>query len=349
MTSGRTVQADPQALRSLAAALTRFTEDLGAAADGLAAAASEAAEDIATMPDVVDVLEQLSSAVRQPATDLAPVGERLGRLEGTLTEYLGRNGGVLSGSRAACVPPGPPAPPAGVAGSAAAGEPKGAADCEESAGATSGVLWEPGDVPEEYATLVAAAERHTSGRKGSRWNKELNNPKPNKAYIVDNKFLFVTDHLGRTVYVKAILTRDGLHDGVDRRHKSQQSEAGRRRYDEERGKRVRITDDDNLDGRIIGLDDGGHLIGAQFGGIGEGINLVAQHSDLNQQRISWPDNWFAAESHVVTLLETPPCSPVAWEVQLAYPDDSMRPEEFMLRYQQENGEAFEYSWENPLE
>ncbi|AZI58823.1 hypothetical protein EH165_12430 [Nakamurella antarctica] len=63
--------------------------------------------------------------------------------------------------------------------------------------------------------------RTQSGGKGG-WNKELYTPKPNTTYIVDNKFVYHTDDLGRVRDSSAKL--DELVAGA--RHPGQQTKAG---------------------------------------------------------------------------------------------------------------------------
>jgi hypothetical protein len=206
--------------------------------------------------------------------------------------------------------------------------------------------WQPTGVDPEYVELVGRAWRLSSGRKGEGWNDELNNPKPSTAYIVDNKFLFVTDELGRTVYVKTVLTRDGMLDGVDQRNRGEQLRAGRRRFDSETATFVPLALGDGIEGRGE-YDDGGHLIAAQFCGIGEALNVVAQHQNVNRSRTAFPENWYAAERAVKTMLTEQPQLAVEWEARIVYAPRSVRPERFRLRFQQQGSRARRYTMENP--
>lgn len=126
------------------------------------------------------------------------------------------------------------------------------------------------------STTVNGIENITtaSGKKGS-WNKELNNPKENKVYNVQNTnagrpHKYTTGVGGRVEKVEGDLklsTRD--------RNGYQQS--------------VKCN---GAKGGTPGTDQGGHLIGSRFDGAGEQINLVPMGSDLNlSQWKNMENNW----------------------------------------------------------
>ncbi|MDE1465492.1 DUF637 domain-containing protein, partial [Spartinivicinus poritis] len=95
----------------------------------------------------------------------------------------------------------------------------------------------------------------TAGSTGN-WSRELSNPRPNTVYRIDGNS-FQTDSLGRTIVVDIQELRLNRTD----RNRHQQRVAGRN-----------FREDDDV---------GGHLLGAQFGGPGEGINIVAMNRQLN--------------------------------------------------------------------
>jgi hypothetical protein len=209
--------------------------------------------------------------------------------------------------------------------------------------------WMPEGVPDEYASHVANAIRLRSGRKnappGESWNEQLNNPMPATAYIVDNRFLFVTDARGRTVYVKAILSQVKKTDGVDRRNEGQQLKAGTQYYDQLAQRRVDLDVPD----RIKGVDDGGHIVASRFGGIGEAINLIAQNRKENRRRKNFDENWFGLENKVASLLAQLPDTPIDWTVELTYPDQSVRPRSLVATYTQGAAPPVTKRFKNPLE
>ena len=118
---------------------------------------------------------------------------------------------------------------------------------------------------------AAAAENRTlvhasSGRSGN-WPADLRKPQPNAMYVLDNGHVYRTDAQGRVVSVEGTLSLDRLD-----RSASAQTRAGR-----------------------VGGDgyDGGHLIGHQVGGTGDGINLVAQMSSVNRGEYRVMENGWA--------------------------------------------------------
>lgn len=111
----------------------------------------------------------------------------------------------------------------------------------------------------DNANLPADTIFLTAGRTGA-WNTQLYraNIKPNSTYVVNDRFIYKTDHLGRVTETRGI-----LQPGVPPAERA--------------GYRQQIAGGtDRLPG-----DHGGHLFARQFGGAGEDINLVAMRSDLN--------------------------------------------------------------------
>lgn len=137
-----------------------------------------------------------------------------------------------------------------------------------------------------------------AGKKG-KWNKKLNNPKPNRRYEVDG-YTYVTDGEGRTVEVIASKLRKKTRD----RNTGQQVKAG--------GK-DRLPD-----------DQGGHAVGSQFDGPGEAINLFAQNVDVNKSIFSKLEGvWQKAldEGKQVSI-----------RIRVRYPKGSKRPKSFLVDY-----------------
>lgn len=122
-------------------------------------------------------------------------------------------------------------------------------------------------VPERYAGLPVHREK--SGRKDF-WNANLRDPQPNSVYIVDNRYLFVTDAAGRVKHAQGWLGRLPSAQNAERRNLYAQRQAGK--PDRER------------------TDDGGHLFGTAFDGPGEDINMTAQPRKDNQMRKN-SNNW----------------------------------------------------------
>lgn len=107
---------------------------------------------------------------------------------------------------------------------------------------------------------------HPQGRKNIGWNKELNElpPKANHKYVTKNA-TFQTDGSGKVTKVEIPnLQKDPNFDYNQFRNGHQQKKAVNKK-----------------DGQP-GTDQGGHLLGNQFGGPGEQINLVAMSKSLNQ-------------------------------------------------------------------
>lgn len=146
--------------------------------------------------------------------------------------------------------------------------------------------------------------REASGRKGD-WNQQLNTPPTTAIVVVDKNFAYRTDQFGRVVEAVGRLdTVLSPEENRNRRNKSQQRKAGGTH-------------------RIRDLDDGGHIFAAQFGGAGEGINLLAQHKDQNRASKRLLDNWHAMEQKWRKLVEDGHVVEVA--VAITYEADSLRP------------------------
>jgi len=141
----------------------------------------------------------------------------------------------------------------------------------------------------------------TRGRLGD-WNKELNNPRPNATYKLDNGDVYVTDAQGRVTNVQAELRVDPN----DRNNYRQRIAGGECRQPD---------------------DCGGHLIGAVFGGAGEGINLVPMDKVLNGSG----GQWYELEKTWKAALNAG--RDVKVDIKPKYTGNSTRPESFVVKYE----------------
>jgi hypothetical protein len=123
-------------------------------------------------------------------------------------------------------------------------------------------------VPAKYAELPVFHE--DSGKKDS-WNANLNNPKASSVYVVDKRYIFVTDEHARLKHVEGWLGRLPSKENAERRNEYAQRQAG-------------VPD------RLPG-DNGGHAVPTQFRGPGEKINLTAQAGDQNLAVRGDKSNW----------------------------------------------------------
>ena len=153
----------------------------------------------------------------------------------------------------------------------------------------------------ESVTNETVTIKTESGSKGN-WNKELNNPQPNKIYIVDGNKKYHTDHLGRVVRVEATLKLDKLD-----RNTYQQLKAGKL---------------GNAD------DEGGHLIASILNGPGEKINMLPMNSNLNRSL------WKKLENEWVKSLKEG--KTVEVKIEPIYKDTDIRPNKFRVSYYVDN-------------
>ena len=144
------------------------------------------------------------------------------------------------------------------------------------------------------------AVRVTSGSKGN-WAHSLYSPEPNKTYLVDDKFAYVTDDRGRVKEAHGIL-EDAPRDGAGHR----QTKAG---------------GVDRLDG-----DEGGHIFGKSLGGPGEDINLLAMSRDANRSQYAKLENEWRA------LLKENPPPKIEVTVRPVYEGASQRPSRMLVQW-----------------
>ncbi|MHC6229949.1 DNA/RNA non-specific endonuclease [Arthrobacter sp. MMS24-T111] len=156
----------------------------------------------------------------------------------------------------------------------------------------------------------------SSGRKYQQWPSALRTPEPNSTYLVDGKYVYVTDSRGRVTEAGARIERT-IEPGENylRRNENYQSSAG---------------GFDRLEG-----DQGGHIFAAQFGGPGDSINLVAMSRQLNQ-----PGGAYAAlETQWKNLVNATPPHTVDVKVRMLYSPESARPSQFIVEYKIDGGKS----------
>ena len=139
-------------------------------------------------------------------------------------------------------------------------------------------------VPDRYAELPVHKE--TSGR-ADQWNDDLMTPEPSSVYIVDNRYLYATDRVGRVTHAEGWLGWLPSKDNEDRRNLDAQLEAG--------------------EADRQPTDDGGHLFATVFDGPGESINLTAQ-SQAQNRAVKGSDNWRRMEQTWQALRAAGICS-----------------------------------------
>lgn len=122
-------------------------------------------------------------------------------------------------------------------------------------------------VPDRYARLPVHKEE--SGHVGD-WNGRLMEPAAAAVYIVDQRYLYVTDGHGRVSHAEGWLGWLPTAENDERRNVEAQREAG-------------IPDRQRT-------DDGGHLFATVFDGPGESINLAAQSQEQNRA-VKGSENW----------------------------------------------------------
>jgi hypothetical protein len=148
---------------------------------------------------------------------------------------------------------------------------------------------------------VSRVETQT-GDKG-KLNPELTDPQPNTTYVVGGH-TYRTDSRGRTTSLRV----DNLQLNKGIRSPSIQSKIGRKG----------------------GTDyDGGHLLGAQFGGAREDINLVPELRSVNR---AGPGSVYELETKWRAMLNESPPNHVSYEVTPHYAGNGEVPDRITIRY-----------------
>ena len=238
---------------------------------------------------VVALLEQASRSLRQAAESLDAAARSGDAFSGRLAGGgAGSGGGGSNGD-------GPP------------GEAGDGHDDDGSNWALRDALAFTGDAFPDGTVIY----RERSGHQGE-WNPRLMEPEPNSVYVVDERTVYRTDHLGRVVEVFGLVDKGDLvstDENKSRRHKGAQGRAG----GEDRE----------------GEDDGGHLRSAQLGGAGEALNLIAQSRDENRARKN-VRNWRAMELSWEREVKAGAQIEVAFFVN--YSSDSLRPSSYSAEW-----------------
>jgi DNA/RNA non-specific endonuclease len=128
----------------------------------------------------------------------------------------------------------------------------------------------PGDVPQVPEKFAGRPVHKEKSGRADHWNDHLTAPEPSVVYIVDDRYLYATDDVGRVTHAEGWLGWLPSKDNDDRRNLDAQLEAGE--ADRQRD------------------DDGGHLFGTVFDGPGESINLTAQ-SQAQNRAVKGSNNW----------------------------------------------------------
>lgn len=156
-----------------------------------------------------------------------------------------------------------------------------------------------------YKIEIITIETESGGK--SNWNKALNNPEPNKIYMVDGNKAYHTDNIGRLKCVDAELKLDTLD-----RNTYQQLKVGQQ----------------GIEG-----DEGGHLIASILNGSGEKINLLPMNANLNRGA------WKQMENTWTKALEEG--KTVNVKIEPVYSGTNIRPDKFMVKYTVDNGRSIE--------
>ena len=139
-----------------------------------------------------------------------------------------------------------------------------------------------------------------AGQKGA-WNPSLKAGQPDTAVVVDNRTVFETDHLGRTV--RAVIVLDQLAADTDRNAGQQRKAGGVDR---------------------LATDDGGHIFATLFGGVGEGINIQAMDLSTNRGAYQQLERLWAQQIEDGGLVHV--------EVAFHFAGDSRRPDQFDVTF-----------------
>jgi hypothetical protein len=121
-------------------------------------------------------------------------------------------------------------------------------------------------------------------------NPEFLNPRPDMTYVVDDRYTFRTDGFGRTVSAEGTLTREENERNGPRQDAVGDAGENYFRILNEQIRQEFLTTEgrEPEPGEVPQYDEieyqGGHLIGSQFFGIGENLNMTPMRYDINQNR-----------------------------------------------------------------
>jgi len=163
-------------------------------------------------------------------------------------------------------------------------------------------------IPEQYQHLPT--EQLTSGDRYAGWNSEMRSPRPSTVYIVDDRYMYVTDSQGRVTHAEGWLDFDA-RSGED--------------YGYRRGPDQRQT------GGYVNPsgDAGGHLFAAKHFGAGEKLNMVALERGLNGKGSG---TWGEMEGIWERERGGGAPKPVHVKIEISYPDNGPRPLNLDVEY-----------------
>ncbi|MDQ1049684.1 DNA/RNA non-specific endonuclease [Streptomyces sp. V4I2] len=157
---------------------------------------------------------------------------------------------------------------------------------------------------------LSGARIHQGAARGTKIppNPELQEPRPNCVYHVNDRFTYVTDGVGRTVLASGTVEFQG-----EERHDKEVGSSGEREF-----QNVKF--------------DGGHIFAKEFGGPGEKINIVPMLRSLNRMRATKTafDNWGRFE-HELRKRMRPGGEKLRMTVELPYHDTLGSRREFASR------------------
>jgi len=163
---------------------------------------------------------------------------------------------------------------------------------------------------------------HTeSGSKGA-WNSLLKSPPPDAAIVVDNRIVYETDSLARTVRARTVLDQivpKELRDSMQKEFRNRREQAAAGGPD-----------------RLAG-DHGGHIFGTLFGGPGERVNINAMASKINQGAYERMEEFWTAEIEINRVVDV--------SVDIDYLGTSMRPDSFTIIFNTDDGTSHHFRFE----
>jgi hypothetical protein len=183
-------------------------------------------------------------------------------------------------------------------------------------GGVTGVNNAANSIGQNYHGSPATAQNVTqvryenSGSPGAaNGNPALDHPQPNTAYVVDGRHLYITDGQGRTVYMQTRIERPHVRS-VPRDNARQGASGGSDR---------------------LARDDGMHLVGTQFSGPIEQINMSPGAVAMNRGNPGFAGHESAWATHARGG------GTVDVVIEQTYPGTSVRPTTWDIRTRYDNG------------
>jgi hypothetical protein len=160
-----------------------------------------------------------------------------------------------------------------------------------------------------------------SGYKGA-WSKLLGKPPADAAIIVDNRIVYETDSLARTVRAQIVLDQV-----IPKELRKSAQEDLRNGYAQGKS-----GGPDRLPG-----DQGGHIFGLLLGGPGERININAMLSEINQKSYRKIEIFWENEIESDRVVDV--------AVDIGYPGESMRADSFTIVFGTDDGSSHRFRFE----